>query len=278
MTIITGRIGLANMDIKKVMSILDEAQSQGAAIEVSLDQFKDYKLYKKENSISKKIKYGISLVQSLIDISNLDNAEKILGELRKIADEEKYMGAIWEKYGWIADSRKRWAEEIKYFNKAKDIYIRIPESIAFEGRTEDRILTADHFIARALYFRGIKSDLKESEKLFKENLDGYKKLEANDAIAFNYSWLARVYIAMKDFERAENATKKAEKYFSRAAKTKGEKMKSYLYRIRAELYLSEEKKEEALKSSLESLRYALPNGVYYNGIIEAVKEIVKAAS
>src|SRR5258708_30230894 len=173
------------MDSKKVLEILEKAQAKGAAVEIKIDN---------------RTKYNISLVQELINASNLDKAGEILDELEKNA-EEKMMGAIWEKRGWIADARDKWDDEIKYFKKAKEIYTSVPGAEDFEGHSKDRILTVDHFTGRALYFRGKKSDLKECEQLFENNLIGYQKLKSDDAIAFNYSWLARVYIAMKDLKK-----------------------------------------------------------------------------
>lgn len=274
------------MNVKKVLQILDNAKASGAAIEIDLKTIPSYIKYKrslplrgkKETNINKRLKYGISLVQTLIDASNLDKAEELLDDIENESNGKKFMGAIWEKRGWISDYRQNYDDEIKYFKKAKDIYERIPESLDVEGRKEDRLLTVEHFTGRALYFRGRKSDLDECERLFNDSLEGYRKLEREDAIAFNYSWLARVAIAQNDLEKARDLTKKAEEFFEKASKSKGNSIKAYAYRLKSELAIANGKKEESVKYSCEGLRLTLPAGTYYNGVIEAVKNIIKASN
>src|SRR5260221_1809599 len=241
------------LNAMKKLQILEKAKAKGITIKIKIDK-------KKQN---------ISLNQELINASNLDKAEEILNELEKKAD-KKMMGAIWEKRGWVADYRQNYDDEIKFFKKAGEIYKTVPGATDIEGHKKDRILTVEHFIARALYFRGRKSDLKECEKLLKKNLLGYKKLKSEDAIAFNYSWLARTYIAMKDLKKAEKCTKKAEEFFD-------ENMKAYTYRLKGELANAKGESEEAIRNAVESLRYTLPAGTYYNGVIEAMKVIIKAS-
>ena len=191
---------------------------------------------------------------------------------------EVFMGAIWEKRGWIADSRGNMDAEIKYFKKAASIYNKNPKALEIEGHKNDRLLTVEHFVGKALYFRGKKSDLKESIKLFTNSLEGYKKLKSNDAIAFNYSWLARALISDGKLKEAKLAAKKSVEYFNRAAKKQGDQLKTYAFRIKAELASAEGKEEEAIRNSLEALRYTLPSGAYYNGVLEAIKPIVKSVN
>ncbi|GEM_PF-7109018 len=287
------------MDKRKILEILNRAQAKGAVVEIKLtviskanlkeaekanilaDYTKSailyYSLYKKEKSVSKKMMYGIRLVQELINASNLDKAEEILSEMEKVSGDKKYMGAIWEKRGWIADCRDKWSEEIECFRKAKEIYESIPESLGTEGRKKDRLSTVEHFMARALYFRGKKEDLMECEKLFSKNLSEYKKLKSDDGIAYNYSWLARAYIAMNNLKEAEKMALFSKKYFRKAAKVQGEFLNGYAYRVMSQLKLAKGNKEEAVDDAIESLRYMLPQGTYYNGVIEAVKCIVEAS-
>lgn len=286
------------MNSKAVIKLLDEYQAKGASIEIDLKILPNpkpqaaeelnasgnyakvaqiyYSLYKNGKGLDKKIHYGIRLVQTLINASNLDKAEKFLDESEKLSKgKEEYMGTIWEKRGWIADCRNKWNDEIKYFKKARDIYIKNPKSLEVEGHKNDRILTVEHFTGRALYFQGKKSDLKECIRLFTHNLEGYKKLKSDTAIAFNYSWLARTHIADGNLKEAKSAAIKSEEYFNKVAKKQGEQIKTYSFRIKAELAKAEGKKEEAVKNSLEAIRHALPPGTYYNGVLEALKPIIE---
>src|SRR5260221_451981 len=179
----TRRIGLFSkfMDSKKVLEILEKAQAKGAAITIQFTTLVNstpkkasdlnitgdyensakmfYTLFVKENNLDKKIHYGVSLVQVLINASNLDKAEEILDDLeKKCKRQEKFMGAIYEKRGWLAECRTKWDDEIKYFKKAGQIYKKNPQSLDIEGHKDDRFLTIEHFIGRALYFRGNKED------------------------------------------------------------------------------------------------------------------------
>lgn len=287
------------MNSKIVIKLLDEYQAKGAATEITLKILQNpnpktaeklnaandyskasqiyYSLYKKEKKLDKKIHYGIRLVQTLINASNLDKTEEFLDELQRLSGGKKeYMGAIWEKRGWMADCRNKYDDEIEYFKKAADIYAKYPKALQVEGHKNDRLLTVEHFIARALYFRGKKSDLKECIRLFTHNLEGYKKLKSESAIAFNYSWLARVLIANGNLKEAKIAVGKSEDYFNKVAKKEGNHIRTYAFRIKAELANAEGKEEEAIRNSLEALRHVLPSGTYYNGVLEALKPIVKS--
>src|SRR5258708_24075042 len=97
------------MDSKKVLEILEKAQAKGAAITIQFTTLVNstpkkasdlniagdyensakmfYTLFVKENNLDKKIHYGVSLVQVLINASNLDKAEEILNELEKRSEE-----------------------------------------------------------------------------------------------------------------------------------------------------------------------------------------------
>jgi len=255
------------MNYKEVIKILEKAQVKGAAVEIDLKKLPEYIKYKNAKLVEKKVRHGIRLAQELINSSNLDKAEKILNEVEDISDEEEYMGSVWEKRGWIADARDKWDKEIKYFEKAREIYKTIPGSTEVEGHKDDRILTVKHFTGRALYFRGKKSDLTKCEKLFTDNLAEYKKLKHHDAVGFNYFWLARTYIAMKNVKKAEEMARLAMKYFDKTSN------QSFSFRIMAEVNMARGEKEKAIENATESLRYILPAGTYYNGVSDAVKYI-----
>lgn len=55
-------------------------------------------------------------------------------------------------------------------------------------------------------------------------------------------------------------------------------MKTYIYRIKTELASAQGKKEEAVNNSLEAIRYTLPEGTYYNGVLDALKPLIKATN
>lgn len=287
------------MDSKTVIKLLNEYQAKGASTQIILKTILNpnpkiakklntagdynkasqiyYSLFKNESALDKKMRYGICLVQTLINASNIEKAENFLKKLEKLSDKkEEYMGAIWEKKGWIADCRNKWDDEIMYFKKAAEIYTKNHKALDLEGYKNDRLLTVEHFIARAMYFRGIKSDLKECIRLFNHNLESYKKLKSQAAIAFNYSWLARCLIAEKNLKKAKIAVDKSVEYFDKVSKKQGNQIKTYSYKIKAELAIAQGKDEEAVRNSLEAIRYSLPPGTYYNGVIEALKPIVES--
>lgn len=288
------------MKVEKVLKILDDAQARGARVAIELKEIDKpdfieaeklneegdfakaaciyYSLYKKEETLDYRMKYGVALTQALINASNLDRAESILDELEKSSGDERFKGAIFEKRGWIADCRNDYDNEISYFSKAKDIYERLPESKEIEGHKDDRLLTVDHFIGRALYFRGRKSDLPECVNIFTKNLEGYRKLKKDSVVAFNYAWLARTYIAMADLEKAQECVDKAGEHFRLASTFFGERIIAHAYRVEAELAVAMGDDEQALRSSLEALRLTLPEGAYYGGVVEAIKSIVNTVS
>lgn len=238
-----------------------------------------YTFFKKEKEPFTRFTYGIELTQKLINASNIKQASDILAELNrlqnKIKNKENALrakSAIYEKKGWLEDLKGNPKKELALFTKAQDFLKKIAQT---KQTKEDkaRLLTIEHFTARAHYFT---QNFKSAEKIFEINLKNYQKTKNPDTIGFTHAWLARVAIAQKKASRAKRRVKKARIFFSKSNKRTNSALYLQPYhQIKAELesFLGNEK--ESKKHAQIALLYSLPQGVYYNGVIKALNLLQK---
>lgn len=264
--------------------------SFGDYSESALIYFSLYSLEKKEPE--RKVFYGISLAQELINASNLDDAEDILSQIEKLSQKIKgilylrVLSAVFEKKGWLADCKRLSHDEIKYFEKSRRFIEKIPLAKR-DKEDQERLLTIEHFTGRALYIRNKDNfgsnqavkDLKEARKLFAANLESYGKAGREDAVAFNNAWLARVAMALSDIKEAKRRVALAKKHFERVSdKTSSNHILGHYHRIAAELAIFEKEKKKAVDHALMALEFTIPSGTYFNGTMEAVRLLVKASA
>ena len=259
--------------------------SQSAIIYFSL-----YSLEKKEPE--RKVFYGISLAQELINASNLGEAEDVLKQIEKLSQKTKgilrlrVLSAVFEKKGWIADCRGLPHDEIRYLEKSRRSIAKIP-LIQRDKEDQERLLTIEHFIGRAFYKRNRKNfrtdraigDLMEARRLFLANLKAYSKIGREDAVAFNNAWLTRVAMAMSDTKEAKKRVALAKKHFERVSEeTSSNHILGHYYRIASEFAIFEKKKKEAVEQAIKALGFTIPSGTYFNGTMEAVRLLLKASA
>jgi len=277
------KTGDKNSWIKKAES-LNKKANYAAAANIY------YNLFTKETKIQEKTFQGINLVQTLINASNLDVAEQVLENLEdiagKIKDESQknlLLSSIYEKLGWIADLREKPKKQIQYFKKSLQLIQKVSPS-KYKKEDIHRIPTINHFLGRALYkeYKNKKTkkiNLKNALNYFQESLKEFDSQKNTLASAFNHAWIARIYMAQENTKKAEDEIKKAHNIFLKESKGDyNNVLFSHFHRLEAELAILKNQPKKAVENSSTALRMSLPEGAYYEGIIESLKLLIKSTN
>lgn len=256
-----------------------------------------WSLFTKATEPAAKVRYGERVVQMCVNVGDYGKASKILGELMRIgegieAGEEKQRVAarVSLRQAWIADVQDRPEDEMKLLKKAKEF----TEKIA-EGQRDDedrkRLSTIIHFTGRANYALAVRekeperrvSYLNLAQEDFEMDLEAYRRMEPSvhktSGMGYNLAWLARVAIEEKHLEEAERWAEEAIRDFNEVAGATGSGViLHHVHRLRAELAICRGDNEEAVRQATEALRILIPDGSYYDGVLNMVRMIITATA